>query len=146
MSILSNRWRHIWKSLPVLSFKNNLIEINGFRHFVTAALMLHDHTDIRTLSFLWIDPLNTDIDIGDVLNTWVLYAVKRKVKELVFSVIVDKPQSFEFPECVYNCEWLTDLHLYLGSMYHSTLRLPESIHLPNLKSVKFEALHLNEVE
>ncbi|RZC58044.1 hypothetical protein C5167_005342 [Papaver somniferum] len=131
--------------LPVLSFKNNLIEINGFRHFVTTALMLHDDIDIRTLSVLWIDPLNTDIDIGDVLNTWVLYAVKRKVKELVFSVIVDKPQSFVFPECVYNCEWLTDLHLYLGSMYHSTLRLPESIHLSNLKSVKFEALHLNEV-
>ncbi|XP_026380634.1 putative F-box/FBD/LRR-repeat protein At1g78760 isoform X1 [Papaver somniferum] len=145
MSILSNRWRHIWRSLPALTFKNNLIETNGFRHFVTTALMLHDDIDIRTLSVLWIDPLNTDIDISDVFNTWVLYAVKRKVKELLFSVIVYKPQVFEFPECVYNCKSLTYLHLYLGSMYHSTLRLPESIHLPNLKYVKFEALHLNEV-
>ncbi|XP_026387039.1 putative F-box/LRR-repeat protein At3g18150 isoform X2 [Papaver somniferum] len=91
-----------------------------------------------------VDPLNTDIGIADALNTWILYAVKREVKELVFVIGVNKSQSFEFPECVFNCESLTDLHLYLGSMYRSTLCLPESIHLPNLKSLKFEALRLYE--
>ncbi|KAI3982460.1 hypothetical protein MKX01_018583, partial [Papaver californicum] len=104
---------------------------NGFRDFVTTALVLHDDTDIHTLTVLWVDHLNIDIDICDALNTWALYAVKRKVKELVF--------------LRFNCESLTDLDLYLGSMCRSTLCLPESICLPNLKSVKFQGLHVNEV-
>ncbi|KAI3976514.1 hypothetical protein MKX01_008372 [Papaver californicum] len=100
---------------------------------------------IYILTVLWVDHLNTEIDIGDALNRWALYVVKQKVKELVFCIGVNISQSFEFPECIFNSESLTDLDLYLGSMCSSTLCLPESINLPKLKSVKFQGLHMNEV-
>ncbi|MCL7031354.1 hypothetical protein MKW94_017055 [Papaver nudicaule] len=149
MSILSNRWRHVWKSVPALTFAFEYEpgKANNFREFVTRTLMLRDDTDIHSLTVLWIDYLDMGSEVAGKVSTWVLSAARRKVKELVLCVGFNRSQSlsYEFPQCFFRSESLTELHLFMGNMYRSKLVLPESIYLPKLESVKFEDLLMSEV-
>ncbi|XP_043688923.1 F-box/FBD/LRR-repeat protein At5g56420-like [Telopea speciosissima] len=136
-SMLSRRWRYLWTYVDKLNFEDDLfysIQMNEdlmfkFMDFVDNVLVVHNLLNIEKLRLL-----GGDCDAFRI-DSWIRAAIKREIKELDIFICPRVP--FEFPSCLFNCELLTVLKLNLAC---SDLKLPTSICLPSLKTMRLDSV------
>ncbi|MCH86553.1 F-box/RNI/FBD-like domain protein [Trifolium medium] len=91
MSLLSRRWRHLWKHLQVFKFYDyyfkNSEEFKRFEFFVNSVLALRRSRDILTFD-LSIDRAyqNYDAIQGECVEKWILDATGPHLEELYLSI------------------------------------------------------------
>ncbi|XP_058071253.1 F-box protein At5g03100-like [Magnolia sinica] len=111
-SILSRRWRNLWKPIWAYStYLNFSVTPEEFVAAVNRYLLLHEAKEIHTLGLLLLsrDPLDAE--------KWVEFAVAKRVKELhvIFcQTTVDETfdrRIWKLHNSIFNCDSLTYLHL-----------------------------------
>ncbi|PIA63375.1 hypothetical protein AQUCO_00201009v1 [Aquilegia coerulea] len=112
-SILSQKWRYKWVSIPELVFDDTCVPNssgslavirNKFVNFVDRVLLLHRGPIQKfklSVSYLQSIP---DID------QWLLYLSWREVKEL--SIELEEKEWLKVPSCLFSCQHLTHLELF----------------------------------
>ncbi|XP_042500442.1 F-box/LRR-repeat protein At4g14103-like isoform X2 [Macadamia integrifolia] len=136
-SILSRRWQSLWTYVDKLNFEDDLfysIQMDEdlmfkFMDFVDNVLVVNNMLNIEKLRLLGGD-CN-----ADRIDSWIQAAIKREIKELDMFICPKVP--FEFPSCLFSCESLTVLKINLAC---SDLKLPTSIFLPNLKTMRLDCV------
>ncbi|XP_026438693.1 F-box/LRR-repeat protein At3g58930-like [Papaver somniferum] len=91
-SVLSKRWIHIWKSLPVLEFNRSLFSRENtkkFIEFVYMVFMFRDDTDLLKFSLDWDSEYDNTVIMN--VNRWSLFAVKYNVQEI--SLVIEELHS-----------------------------------------------------
>ncbi|WJX87969.1 hypothetical protein P8452_70100 [Trifolium repens] len=144
MSLVSRRWRHLWKHLQIFDFDDDY-DGNGdrelrkmfkrFAFFVNAVLSLRKSRDIQKfrLSCVISDVYKFP---GDCVDMWIRAAIGPHLEELSLTIsngygaqLVPLPNSF------FNCTNLVSLSLVgsiLMNIQHS------SVHFPSLKMLKID--------
>ncbi|CAJ2632901.1 unnamed protein product [Trifolium pratense] len=162
-SILSNRWRHIWKHVSVLDFSddfrdeslfekarrnNKLFEhFQNFSVFVNRVFSLRMPYPIEKMSLSCVKSLYNIESCTSSIDTWVCSVIGPHLKE--FSLEIDPIQKYQFepPITLFTCTNLVSLSLIgetgmLSSIYIDP-RFAEEIRLPSLNYLK---LHMNNVD
>ncbi|KAK7354460.1 hypothetical protein VNO80_19924 [Phaseolus coccineus] len=134
-SVLSKRWKNIWKSLTILSLK----PFNGIRkynRFLSHVLSNRDHS--VSLHNLYLTVFISTAP--KLLNNAIKYAALHHLQKLTLYIdfkFKEIPNSFV--PLIFNCQSLTFLDLFISSSL-SSFELPPSLLLPSLKT-----LHLSNV-
>ncbi|KAI3843013.1 hypothetical protein MKW92_014549, partial [Papaver armeniacum] len=138
-SILSTRWRSIWKSVSIMEldtrafFDSESKEVLPFIGFVNTILILRDTSDIETFVLYWDNKSN---EIAIHLNSWILAALSHNVQVLHIEIRCNSTLTFKLPHQLFISHSLTDLTLdFDGGMLASNIFLPDSMRLPRLKSL-----------
>ncbi|EOA14486.1 hypothetical protein CARUB_v10027701mg [Capsella rubella] len=132
-SVLSKRWRNLWKLVPKLQY----IDIDKNAEpwklflFVDRSLLLHTAPVLESLHFKFGMKCR-DVDVG----FWVRIAVERGLRELNFdySHMIDEP--IRLPQSLYTCGTLVVLKLKNVSLVD--VQFPVCFQL-------LKTLHLNDV-
>ncbi|KAH0898224.1 hypothetical protein HID58_047792 [Brassica napus] len=103
--ILSKRWRHVWKMLDKLDFKDDQSS-ESFGRFIEKSLQLHEAPKLVTLVVELGPTCAVDVDVGK----WVDKAVKHGVRELDFNLSW-KGEPTSFSKSLYTCDTLVTLTL-----------------------------------
>jgi len=130
-SILSLRWRDLWKRLPALILHYSYFStIQIFNKFVSRVLTLRDSSlALHSLVFSHNQPR--------IIKKVVNYAISHNVQRLGLSVRCDIAQ---IPPSVFSCQTLTHLELSVcPRIGHGEETLfPKSLNLPSLTSLYLE--------
>ncbi|GAU38280.1 hypothetical protein TSUD_119610 [Trifolium subterraneum] len=134
-SILSPRWKYLWKRLPTLRLhSSHFRHLKQFTKFVSQILSLRDgSTSIHTLNFHrhgLVEP--------QLLKRVINYAVSHNVQEIFIEV---KCEIQHFPPCLFSSHTLTSLKLAVvhPKIYAMRVLFPNSLDLPSLTTL---CLHL----
>ncbi|KAM7528253.1 hypothetical protein LguiB_031663 [Lonicera macranthoides] len=127
-SILSTRWKHLWASVPILSFKSFIEDdpelTSRFMNFVDRALFLHDLSCIQSFHIKCGKGIDTSR-----LNAWITLLIRRRIQELDISISTYK--RLKLPLDLFTCESLVVLKL----QPYLRLDVPSSIFFPSLKTL-----------
>ncbi|KAF5206924.1 F-box/LRR-repeat protein [Thalictrum thalictroides] len=99
-SILSNRWRYLWKSIHTLHFNlDNYTTIDQIRRndFVDQILFLRDEIDVEKFTFSCHGELN-----AARLYIWLIFILRFHVQEIILDLNLFEP--FEFPEEIFGSD------------------------------------------
>lgn len=142
-SILSKRWRYLWKSVPILDFDDDLL-LN--RNAATPAQL-----EERTIMFLnFVDRVLFHSDVSSVqkfrllyygsrldsVYSWIFTALERRVQELDLNFLM-LHGDIELPPMFFSSKTLVVVKLW----HAISLDIPSTVWLPSLK-----ILHLRSVE
>ncbi|ESW10490.1 hypothetical protein PHAVU_009G214000 [Phaseolus vulgaris] len=134
-SVLSKRWKNLWKSLTTLSLKP-FKGIRKYNKFISLVLSNRDHSvplhNLDLTVFVSVEP--------KLLNNFIKYGALHHLQKLTLSIDSKfKEIPNYFVPLIFNCQSLTFLDLFICSS-RSSLKLPPSLLLPSLKT-----LHLSNV-
>lgn len=135
-SVLTKRWKHMWKTVPKLTFDYHLNQSQNetFSENVCRLLLSHRSSILESLSLRFSLDSCDGMDIG----MWIGIAYARHVRELILDVEAEKRYSnFTFPKCFYNCETLESLIIKTWIL----IDIPSQVCLKSLKK-----LHLYYVD
>ncbi|KAK9156122.1 hypothetical protein Sjap_003602 [Stephania japonica] len=135
-SVLSSRWRHLWKSLSYLYFDwetKQPKKIAATADLVNMVLSFRDReSDIQCFRLQSVSSKNFRL-----VYSWILNAIRHNVRVIDIDYeYVSHP--IEWPHSLFSYNSLTTLKL---SSIYQLFVLPDSISLPNLK-----VLHLEDVD
>ncbi|KAI4353785.1 hypothetical protein L6164_002712 [Bauhinia variegata] len=126
--ILSNRWRLLWTSLPILDFDDDTQIQNknqfhvGFAKFVDSVLIQREPQPIKGFHLKCTFPSCNSIKV----KAWVNEAINQRVEQLELNV--SPPMRIALPLTIYTCRTLVVLKL---NGVFEIASLP--VHLPKLK-------------
>lgn len=132
--ILSTRWKNLWKHLSILTlYSSHFKTLRDFFKFVSRILFLRDDsTAIHTL-----DLHRRGIIEPHLLKKIIKYAVSHNVQQLEIDVGCDIQH---FPTCLFSCQTLTSLHLYVRHRISGQRTLfPNSLNLPSLTNLSLDS-------
>ncbi|KAL5718457.1 hypothetical protein ACHQM5_011358 [Ranunculus cassubicifolius] len=129
-SILSTRWRYLWKYVPGLDFSY----CRKGMDVVDKVLFSRDANSNITKFRLYCD---SKWD-GSRVNAWISAVVMHKLEELTLTIHIKEPSIL--PPPIFLCKSLTVLKL----LYDGVIRLPSSISFPSLKILELESLHFTD--
>ncbi|KAK9155368.1 hypothetical protein Sjap_002848 [Stephania japonica] len=140
-SVLSSRWRHLWKSMPHLIFDKKITpNAKSFAGLVYEVLLFRQTTShIHSFRLLSMD--DTD-DARDLYN-WIVVAIGRNVKEIEIDLLTYNP--IKLPNSLFTCQTLTSLELSSSSSIQK-LELPDKISLPMLETLSLDSFSFGDVE
>jgi hypothetical protein len=127
-SILSKRWKHLWKYLPTLTLNGRSFNYSkGFAKFVNRILSNRDSsTALQSLEF-------HNFGYNNLLKRISKYAVSHNIQRLQIHVISDIER---IPSCIFSCQTLTSLHLRVQpKFYPGTKPFPCSLNFPALTTL-----------
>ncbi|XP_061367554.1 FBD-associated F-box protein At4g10400-like [Gastrolobium bilobum] len=119
-SVLSRRWRHIWKDIQVLDFFNR----SGFKHFavfVNRVLAMRKGYDIRGFR-LSCAYSNTD---SSSVAKWVQTAIGPNLEELLLELHSNSEFRLEVPHTLFTCSRLLSYGIHMEKP--PTVCLPSSL-------------------
>ncbi|KAK2353701.1 FBD-associated F-box protein [Trifolium repens] len=126
MSLVSRRWRHLWKDLQVFRFDIKNMSDKNFVFFVNAVLSLRRSRHIR--KFHLSIEYHTDYEIlDDSIKVWILAAVGPHLEEMSLTLSSGYVSTILPPSFFINCTNLVSLRLF-GQIYmddqHSSVYFP----------------------
>ncbi|KAI8558066.1 hypothetical protein RHMOL_Rhmol04G0059600 [Rhododendron molle] len=129
-SVLSTKWKYLWTSIANIDLKETYHlagekEDGSFLDFVERVLLLHDASDIKSLtlsSYQLVD--------SSRVNSWISASIRHNIEELDLSLLW-KTQPV-LPCCLFTCQSLVALKLSMCWV----LEVPCSTQFSNLKSLK----------
>ncbi|EOA18710.1 hypothetical protein CARUB_v10007288mg [Capsella rubella] len=129
-SLLSKRWRYLWRSVPKLEYDCRS-QNKRFTQFVYRSLLKHNAPVLQRLDLknLSLHPECRAVDIG----LWIDIAVSRQLRELEISIHYSEEGSFCLPSSLYTCETLESLSLTIKSCV--LVDVPIAVCLPSLKKL-----------
>ncbi|CAA7042376.1 unnamed protein product [Microthlaspi erraticum] len=135
-SVLSKRWRTLWKVVPKLKFiHDGLTGLQTFSENVGKTLLSHKAPVLQSLHLLVSFDKEASMDLGVLIGI----AFGLHVRELKLEVYCEEG-LFTFPRSLYNCEKLETLKL-VTSCGSILVDVPSSVCLKSLRT-----LLLHEVE
>ncbi|KAI6670872.1 hypothetical protein NL676_005757 [Syzygium grande] len=136
-STLSRRWEYLSKNNPRLdTSERNFPGQTHFVNFVDRALLLQDFP-LKRFSI----SRQTDFD-RSCIDAWITAAVRRRVEELH----VHRHGGFleyVLPSCVFNCETLIELHLFISVEKLLSCPSLEELSLIACKWRRLKVLHIS---
>ncbi|KAG2308364.1 hypothetical protein Bca52824_028112 [Brassica carinata] len=129
-SVLSKRWRSLWKMVPKLEFKSNVEQVSS--EDVYRLLLLHKAPFLESLH-LNIENTIGRLDIGILIGI----AFSRHVRKLELDLYHDGHKTVRFPSVL--CSYNNTLEV-LNLMYHVLLDFPYRVCFNALRE-----LHLSHV-
>ncbi|XP_027357276.1 F-box/FBD/LRR-repeat protein At1g78750-like, partial [Abrus precatorius] len=135
--VLSKRWKNLWKRLTNLAFNTAYFDnVTNFSKFVSQVLSNRD----GSVSLLNLDFTRRGLAEPKLLNRVMKYAVLHNVQVLTIFINLNFRPSFEFRPFIFSCQSLMFLRLSISSYDPSLIVLPESLHMPALKSLELESV------
>ncbi|XP_023638947.1 F-box/FBD/LRR-repeat protein At3g51530 [Capsella rubella] len=135
-TVLSKRWRSLWKLVPKLEFESeNEEDIAKFAEKVGRCLLSHKAPVLESLHLKVTDEHEETI-CGINVGLWVGIAVARHVRELVLDLSLFK-NSLRFPTVALFCDTLEALKL----KYSVLVDVPSPVYMKSLRT-----LHLDSVK
>ncbi|XP_010483117.1 PREDICTED: putative FBD-associated F-box protein At5g56440 [Camelina sativa] len=130
-SILSKRWRYLWKHVPKLEYHDPSGDSEHWRasRFVDKFLLLHEAPVLETLHLT----LSRNFSPTDI-ETWIHIAISRGVRKL--HIFRYRPSSglIRLPRSLYTCETLVTLNLHAECMF-TVDYVPLTISFRSLKAL-----------
>ncbi|CAH2069737.1 unnamed protein product [Thlaspi arvense] len=113
-SLLSKRWRSLWKHVPKLCYFDPSIDSEFWRasRFVEKFLLLHNKAPVLDTLQLKVSRFCPPTDI----ETWVSIAVSRGVRNLVFYQHRPCNTALSLPRSLFTCETLVTLKLHQANV------------------------------
>ncbi|CAA7042390.1 unnamed protein product [Microthlaspi erraticum] len=139
-SVLSKRWRSLWKTMPSLEFSYNATnDLERFSNNVCRCLLSHQAPVLQSLD-LSIDSDNNensmDCDIGILLGV----AFGLHLREL--KLHVSSRKLFRFPTSLYNCGTLDTLKL----SHDVVIDVPFPVGLKSLRTLHLKGVRYKDDE
>ncbi|XP_026396394.1 putative F-box/LRR-repeat protein At4g15060 [Papaver somniferum] len=149
-SLLSKRWIHVWKSLPILNFCRSSFsprKTKRFIEFVYFVCIFRYDTNMQKFNVQWWDP-ESGIENKMIMNVnrWILFAVKRDVQEISIKIEFLRKSVYEIPHLLINCKSLRALDIIIMHEAGVDIILPTSMNLPQLRVLYLRGLSYSDVE
>ncbi|RYQ93851.1 hypothetical protein Ahy_B09g100079 isoform C [Arachis hypogaea] len=125
-SILSKRWKHLWRDISKIELKEGKPEERQqFMHFVARLLVACNCSTLEKFSLT----CNVDKDASRV-NEWLCGFINPKIQELCLRLYgIEEP--LVFPDQLFTCATLTNFELDMQHVFN----LPSSVHFQCLRTL-----------
>lgn len=138
-SILSKRWKNLWKSVPCLDLDCSYFnDDEAFQNFVNGVLILHKNKQLDRFCLTWFD---CDKDGWHIIDTWMRHVIELRPRDL--EVNAGGVNLLWFPSYLLSCVTLERLCLSM-KISEGFKICPEMVNLPILKSLSLLELVINE--
>ncbi|KAL1199910.1 F-box/FBD/LRR-repeat protein [Cardamine amara subsp. amara] len=132
-SVLSKRWRSLWKMVPKLEFE---FDNQRFAHNVGRSLLLHK---APVLESLHVTGVCDGVDVG----LWAGIAFARNVREFVLQLWFPFTNSVRFPSSLFCCDTLETLKLKNA---YIQIYVPCRVSMKSLRTLHLESVTYKDDE
>ncbi|CAL9241163.1 unnamed protein product [Arabidopsis halleri] len=134
-SVLSKRWKNIWKCVPGLDLSGEDIKMYYiYVRFVNRFLKFNRKYHIESFKLSYPGDGNCEPEL-DLMKRWITTVIQLKVKNLEFFDYSWANGTFDIPPSIYTCNSL--VYLKLSTVTMSTVK---SVSLPSLRVLKLSAV------
>ncbi|KAI3887616.1 hypothetical protein MKX03_031857, partial [Papaver bracteatum] len=152
-SELSISWRYTWKSVPTLNItlstwnrfagKEKFV---GFLNFVDRVLLCRDNTSINRFSLAVPNYYKATNSMMESIYTWIYALLQRNIQEIFLQLNNARLLDFDFPEELFHSRSLKRLELVMTNKALTWIYFPESMWLPQLKSLCLRSITIPNID